>query len=87
MSINEPMINSEAINDVSVSSIDEALFSPAGLFLWGGSLDCRIVDLFVSYKATFNSVRDDLNNNRDLVARLRCITGVQVSHICVQGSV
>lgn len=87
MSINESMVNSAAINDVSVSSIDEELFSPAGLFLWGGSLDCRIVDLFVDCRTTFNSIRDDLANNRDLVARMQCITGVQVSHICVQGSV
>lgn len=85
MSINEPVVNSEAINETSASNIDEGRFSPAGLFLWGGSLQCRFVEFFVDGKTNFNSVRDDMDNNRDLVARMQCITGVQITHLCVRG--
>lgn len=61
-------------------------FSPVGLFFWNSETSCEFEEIQVADLETdFNSIRDDGNNNRELEKRLRCITGVEVNHICILG--
>lgn len=61
-------------------------FSRVGLFVWNSGDRCKFEDLFATNADTeFDSIRDDGNNNRRLEQKLRCITGVEVEHMCILG--
>lgn len=59
-------------------------FSPVGLFFWTSETPCEFEEIHTGNPTTdFNSVRDDGDNNRELEKRLRCLTGVEVVHHCL----
>lgn len=73
------------LDTTPVGFTDEA-FSGVGLFLWNSGQRCQFEDIIVANPVmAFDSIRDDGDNNRQLYLRLRCITGVDITHTCILG--
>ena len=62
--------------------------SPVGLFFWNNETHRQYEEIIAAdLETSFDSIRDNGDNNKHLERELRVITGVQVNHICIMGDI